>query len=116
MIDHMGGRKLVAALVILLVGVGVVALKGDIPANMLALLQTLFGALVLGNAVEHAAAAHVEAKKAAVVATEQPPVVDTIEELHAELSAKLDAQAEATASTAQGVSALLQYVHRATGA
>lgn len=51
------GRKAIAGALILVVGLAVVALKGDIPENLLALLQVLFGGFVLGNAVEHASEA-----------------------------------------------------------
>jgi hypothetical protein len=57
MIDAIGGRKVAGALLVIAIGVGVVFLKGDIPPNLMALLQVVFGAFVAGNAVEHMAAA-----------------------------------------------------------
>lgn len=114
MINSIGGRKLVAAAVVLVVGAGAVILKGDIPPNMLQLLQTLFGALVLGNVAEHAGRAYVQAKEAQAGGSEED-VVDTIEELNASLSARMDAleakantTLETTAVVQQGVQAIVQ--------
>lgn len=50
-----GLRKVLAALVLLAVGVVVTYFKGDVPAGLGSLLQNLFIAFVLGNGVEHAA-------------------------------------------------------------
>lgn len=48
-----GLRKIITAFILLLVGLGIVIYKGDIPPNFLTLLQTIFGAFVVGNAFEH---------------------------------------------------------------
>ncbi len=48
-----GTRKIISGIVLLAVGLGVVYLKGDIPPNLLSLMQILYGAFVLGNAFEH---------------------------------------------------------------
>lgn len=61
MIDSIGGRKVVMALVVATIGVAVVFFKGDIPANLLALLQVVFGAFVVGNGVEHYTSARASA-------------------------------------------------------
>lgn len=47
------GRKIIAAAITLIVGIGATYFKGDVPPGLLTLLQTLFGAFVLGNSVEH---------------------------------------------------------------
>lgn len=49
MIDQLGGRKSVAIILCLLLAVGAVLLKGDVPSNFKDLLEFLFGAFVLGN-------------------------------------------------------------------
>lgn len=46
-------RKLVSGLMLLCVGVGMTLFKGDIPPNLLSLMQALYAAFVLGNATEH---------------------------------------------------------------
>lgn len=48
-------RKVMAGLLILLVGVGITLIKGDIPPNLLSLLQVIYGTFVLGNVGQHAA-------------------------------------------------------------
>jgi hypothetical protein len=55
MFDQFGGRKAVVALVALFVGVGVTIYVGDVPPNLLSLIEVLFGAFVVGNGVEHVA-------------------------------------------------------------
>jgi hypothetical protein len=60
LIDSIGGRKVLAVIIMLVLGVGAVLLKDDVPPNFLNLLQFLFGAFVVGNAVEHASNASIE--------------------------------------------------------
>lgn len=103
MIDAIGGRKIVAALVILAVGVAVVIMKGDIPANLLSLLQVVFGAFVIGNGVEHVAnAVTARAEAAQVAPQEAAPVVDHTPFLDA-VTSRLDALEAATAQSNQGI-------------
>jgi hypothetical protein len=61
-IDRLGGRKVVVALAVLLLCIGVVAVKGDVPPGLVSMLQFLFGSFVVGNVGEHAAAAYAAAK------------------------------------------------------
>lgn len=58
MIDQIGGRKLAALILMVLIGVGTTLWKGDVPANFLTLMEFAFGAFVAGNAVEHGANAY----------------------------------------------------------
>lgn len=53
-----GSRKIIANGVALAIGVGAVALKGDIPPGFLTLLQTVLGAFTLGNIGEHMSTAY----------------------------------------------------------
>jgi hypothetical protein len=53
MIDKIGGRKVVALVIVMLLAVGAVFLKGDVPPNFLQVLQWVFAAFVVGNGVEH---------------------------------------------------------------
>lgn len=79
MIDQMGGRKLAALVVMMLMGVGAVILKGDVPVNFLSLLEWVFGGFIIGNGIEHAAGA--------VGAAKAEPVPQNDEALHALLDA-----------------------------
>lgn len=56
------GRKVLASLVLTIIAVGVTLLKGDVPSNLSSFLQFLFGALVLGNGIEHVTDAYVDGK------------------------------------------------------
>lgn len=49
-----GSRKLVMAGVVLAIGLGVVLIRGDLPTNLLNLLEVVFGGFVLGNVAGHA--------------------------------------------------------------
>jgi len=51
MFEQIGGRKLVASLLVMIVGVVVTALKGDIPSGLLQLLEVTLGTFVGGNVV-----------------------------------------------------------------
>lgn len=74
MIDQIGGRKVLALTVLMLLGVGTVIWKGDVPANFLTLLEFAFGAFVAGNAVEHGAQAY-----SSVNSSDSPdPTPDTV--------------------------------------
>ncbi len=58
-----GARKVISGLVLLIVGVGIVILKGDIPPNLLSLMQLLYAAFVVGNIGEHVTTAYTNIKK-----------------------------------------------------
>jgi hypothetical protein len=51
--DFSKKRKLLSGAVILATGLFITYLNGDIPPNLLNLMETLYGAFVLGNAFEH---------------------------------------------------------------
>jgi hypothetical protein len=51
MIDKLGGRKAFFSLVAIIVGVAIAFIKGDLPPNLLNLLQFVLGAFVTGNLV-----------------------------------------------------------------
>lgn len=46
-------RKIVSGLVLLVVGLVVTYWKGDVPVNLMSLMQWLYAAFVVGNAAEH---------------------------------------------------------------
>lgn len=46
-------RKIISGAILLASGLAVTYWKGDIPPNLLSLMQTLFYAFVLGNGFEH---------------------------------------------------------------
>lgn len=62
MIDAIGGRKVAALLVMMVLGIGLVVARGDVPTNFMSLMQFAFAAFIAGNAVEHSAGAYVEAR------------------------------------------------------
>lgn len=51
MIQQIGGRKFVGALVMLAIAGVLVWAKGDIPSNTMSFMEFIFGALVTGNSV-----------------------------------------------------------------
>jgi hypothetical protein len=57
MLELIGGRKVLVSFVVLVVGVGVTAFKGDLPPNFLLLLQVVVGAYVAGNSINAVAGA-----------------------------------------------------------
>lgn len=77
MIDSIGGRKVAVALVVLALALGTTYFKGDVPPGLLALLQTVFAAFVIGNAFGHAAGAYIEGKASG--ASQPPPPPETID-------------------------------------
>jgi hypothetical protein len=58
MIESIGGRKVLVVGVAVLLGVGAVFLRGDVPPGFLSLVQWAVGLFVLGNGIEHAATAY----------------------------------------------------------
>lgn len=46
-------RKIIAGLVLLGAGLGITYYKGDIPPNLMGLMQSLYYGFVAGNAFEH---------------------------------------------------------------
>jgi hypothetical protein len=71
LIDRIGGRKLLAALVAL-IAIGIfVVVKGDVPPAAKDLIMAVFGALVAGNAVEHMTDASIANNQARAAAAPQ---------------------------------------------
>jgi len=55
-------RKIIAGAVLLVVGVVITFIKGDIPVNLLSLMQLIYSAFVVGNIGEHASNAYKDKK------------------------------------------------------
>jgi len=53
LINMIGGRKALAMLTMLVVGIAFAYLKGDVPPGVLVLLQTIFSGYIAGNVGEH---------------------------------------------------------------
>lgn len=104
--NSIGLRKALGAAIVAAIGVGVTLLKGDVPANLMALLIAVYGAFVTGNLGEHAASVF-KAKAEA----QQP---STVEVDTSEIEAKLDALQETSTNAANGVSALIAWVQQST--
>lgn len=77
MIEAIGGRKVLIVAGAVLLGIGLVVVKGDVPQNFLTLLQYAVGLFMAGNAVEHTARAYAGASDTAPEAA--PVTVDTAE-------------------------------------
>jgi hypothetical protein len=60
MIEQIGGRKLAAAILVIAIGVGVTAWKGDVPENLKTLLEIIYGLLVGGNVINTVSAIRAE--------------------------------------------------------
>jgi hypothetical protein len=99
MIERIGGRKVAMAIAIVAIGLVVAAINGDIPDNLLALLQVVFGAFVLGNGFEHAAGAYTSGKGAP-----NAELASSVEELKAHAATTQ----EALATTQEGIGAILK--------
>jgi hypothetical protein len=113
MIEQIGGRKLLAAAIVLAIALACVFLKGDVPANLLSLLQVVFATFVVGNVGEHVTdvfQTHADAKAEAASAAPATPPIDLTQAV-AQLGA-IHAQNEqikdAVATSQQGLSTILQ--------
>lgn len=112
-IDTVGGRKVVATVVVLIVGVGAVALKGDVPPNLLTLLQFAAGFFVAGNAVEHIAGAIKSPEAAPADGVEGPAPGAYFDALAANVErveTEVRKTQEGVALTNQALSAIMQRV------
>ena len=49
------GRKLIVTALVLIVGLAITLLRGDLPTNLLTLLEVVLGGFISGNAIEHLA-------------------------------------------------------------
>ena len=98
-VESVGGRKVLVTLIMAGVGLALTFYKGDIPPGLLGLMQTIFGAFVVGNVFEHIADASVKRKQATQVQAE----TKDYQQDFVYLSSKLEAL---EASSAQNSSAL----------
>lgn len=60
--DKFTTRKIIAGLVLLVVGLIVVYIKGDVPPNLLSLMSWLYASFVTGNAIQHVSDAVIASK------------------------------------------------------
>lgn len=51
--NQITSRKIIAGTVLLITAVLVTYWKGDVPSNLTNIIETLYGAFVVGNAFEH---------------------------------------------------------------
>lgn len=113
MIEKLGGRKTVTLIIVLLVSIATIAMKGDIPANFLMLLQTVFGAYVLGNGVEHVSKKKAKEEAVPVVNEEAARAgQEAVLALNANLigmNERLDVIAQAIGSSNEGIKYLVEY-------
>jgi hypothetical protein len=105
MIETIGGRKVLVVAGAVLLGVGAVFLKGDVPPGFLTLLQWAVGLFVLGNGIEHAATAY----SSSADQGEPPVVIDHSVDL-ASLKAAVDSLGANDAALAQNISTVQQAI------
>ena len=55
MIGKYGSRKLLVGMFVVTIGTAITLYKGDIPANLLQLLEVIFGGFIVGNSISHIA-------------------------------------------------------------
>lgn len=114
---NIGGRKVVATLLVLGIGTAIALYRGDVPGNLMQLLEVVFGAFVAGNGIEHMARAHrdVGCSRTTAPDSETPESSQSVDlgpvlQAVAETKAAVEATHAPIAGTQQTVSALLQYV------
>lgn len=73
------GRKMVAGMVMLAIGLGTVIWLGEIPPNLLSLLEFLFGAFAVANTAEHISNTVEAVKTATPVPVEVPNTFNELE-------------------------------------
>lgn len=133
MIDSLGGRKAVIAVLIVALGVGAVLIKGDIPANFQHLLEVVFGTFVIGNvsttvsahvtgvadsttpastATVESAPANAQDEWRATQAVDLSPVVADLQAI----KAQNETIAQALTTSQQGIGFLCNYVGQQMGA
>lgn len=96
-LNAVGGRKVALTLVMAAVGLGLTFYKGDIPPGLLAFMQTIFGAFVVGNVFEHIADASVKRKQ-----PQQAPAADNSADF-AYIGSEIDALKQEVASQKDGI-------------
>lgn len=108
--DKLGGRKVIVGIVVLAIGVTMVLVKGDITANLLQLLEVVFGAFVVGNVGEHIVNGSVmkAETKAPIAASEDvKPIIEVLASSLARLEESSAKQEQAAAVTQQAISAIM---------
>jgi hypothetical protein len=112
------GRKVLVTVLILAAGLAVALIKGDLPHNLLALLEVIFAGFVSGNAVEHLARISEARQKAASSGALPPEItadqirqsVQILDQRLASIEQQTSQLGEAQNVTNQAVSALLDSV------
>ncbi len=115
-----GYRKLLAAGAAAVLGAALVAKFGDVPPGALTLLQTLFGAFVVGNAIENVVEARAAEPRAPDGAEQIAGILADMGRKASTQEAALDRVEQALAAQAQATSqnqqALAFIIERAFGA
>lgn len=110
--EKVGGRKLIATVLVLAAGGVLVATNGDVPDNYLVLLQTALGAFVGGNAVSKIVAA-VQGRGKPASAQETTPgvtedLVNGVITQNVAIIEKLEAQQELLVAIGQATNSVNQ--------
>lgn len=124
MLEKLGGRKAIFAIVGIVVGAITVALNGDVPANYLNLLQFIIGAFIGGNVLSKAALAVTVAKASKADAPPAAPAAvslstestEAIEEARAHAAAanaKVDEIGRAVQTSNKALEYIINYINAA---
>lgn len=116
LIDAVGGRKALLAVTCLILGVALAIHLGDVPANLLSLIQFILGAFVTGNVVNSAVYELTSKKEApAIPEVDLEPLKAKIDELNQVVQAIQNNQAELTEAvklSQNGLAFLIEKVNK----
>jgi len=116
MINAVGGRKALLAVSCLILGVVLAVKLGDVPANLLSLIQFILGAFVTGNVVNSAVYEFTSKKETpAVPEVDLEPLKAKVDELNQVVQAIQASQAEITSSvklSQDGLAFIIQKINK----
>lgn len=91
MFEKLGGRKAAISLVTVLICVGVVVIKGDVPAGLSDMLKFILGSFIVGNVGADAVAAVAARKESEPTQVEDAPEQGRLEAIDTKLAEVLNA-------------------------
>lgn len=110
MFEKLGGRKAVMSLLAIIVGLVVVFIKGDVPANFLSLIQFVVGVFVGGN-VASTISHGISVKKAPQAKNEEAELaLNGLTHSVTQLQSTLDEVAKATQLNQQGLAFIVSKI------
>lgn len=110
MLEKLGGRKAAISLVTVLICVGVVAIKGDVPAGLSDMLKFILGSFIVGNVGADAVAAVAHRAPEAPAAVEAPPAPPVDDGRLESIQTTSEAILEATKLNQQGLTYIVSRI------